>query len=443
MKIQCPSCQLEGNVPDEKVPEGGGTIRCPKCKNKIRVSKEPPVEFAFIETPSTQFTCPKCEKEQEELDACIYCGIFYSKYKLRLEAEKLAAERLEDERQEAKRIDDITKKELKESLNPEIKSRLLEKEQVFEIVENEEHGKKPIIPNINAVLTNYRLILYFNTKKSGYEQLFVPIHSIYKSKFVNKGELLINVKNITNGDLVFIISSLDLPAIETNKRIKKFIDTVIQGEMGSDWYNDYEDFINSDPTLSKADRAFAKERLKSFSGESSEPYSKAKRNILRENKEIEVIDDIGCTTSKRHLVLDKDNLYAGYEGVQSGNFFGSKVKRYLLEAITSTDIKRTAISLELEIVMPGSIDTALITSYVKRATNENIFVFPKQRENELVRFVSNLNNAMEAKKRSLYNNSSVETSIPEQIKQLAELKDLGILSSDEFEEKKKVLLKRI
>ncbi len=81
MKIQCPSCQLEGNIPDEKIPEGGGTIKCPKCENKIRVSKETPIEFNSDDAPPGQpFFCPKCKTEQPKSEACTKCGLIFPKY---------------------------------------------------------------------------------------------------------------------------------------------------------------------------------------------------------------------------------------------------------------------------------------------------------------------------------------------------------------------------
>ena len=59
MQVSCDQCQSKFNLSDEKIPEGGATLRCPKCQNKITVQPETqePVEdydseekpFDFIE----------------------------------------------------------------------------------------------------------------------------------------------------------------------------------------------------------------------------------------------------------------------------------------------------------------------------------------------------------------------------------------------------------
>jgi len=41
MEIICDKCQANFNLPDDKIPEGRtATLRCPKCRNTIKVSKE-------------------------------------------------------------------------------------------------------------------------------------------------------------------------------------------------------------------------------------------------------------------------------------------------------------------------------------------------------------------------------------------------------------------
>ena len=81
MKIQCPHCQLEGNILDEKIPEGGGNITCPKCKNKFRVSRDVPKD-STIETKfnTLDFSCPKCNRIQPQSDSCISCGLVFAKF---------------------------------------------------------------------------------------------------------------------------------------------------------------------------------------------------------------------------------------------------------------------------------------------------------------------------------------------------------------------------
>lgn len=49
MKITCPGCGWSADVPEDKIPTGGGKGTCPKCKVKFEVKKEevPPPDFTF------------------------------------------------------------------------------------------------------------------------------------------------------------------------------------------------------------------------------------------------------------------------------------------------------------------------------------------------------------------------------------------------------------
>jgi predicted Zn finger-like uncharacterized protein len=41
MKIKCPKCSFAGTIPDEKIPQGGRSVACPKCRASFFVEKEP------------------------------------------------------------------------------------------------------------------------------------------------------------------------------------------------------------------------------------------------------------------------------------------------------------------------------------------------------------------------------------------------------------------
>lgn len=41
MKVKCPKCGTQGQIPDEKVTEKGGYARCPNCKEQFFISKQP------------------------------------------------------------------------------------------------------------------------------------------------------------------------------------------------------------------------------------------------------------------------------------------------------------------------------------------------------------------------------------------------------------------
>lgn len=41
MKVRCPDCDASGSVKDRLVPEGGRWIRCPVCKDRFFIEREP------------------------------------------------------------------------------------------------------------------------------------------------------------------------------------------------------------------------------------------------------------------------------------------------------------------------------------------------------------------------------------------------------------------
>jgi predicted Zn finger-like uncharacterized protein len=68
MTVKCPNCEWSAEVPDEKIPAGGGKGTCPKCQTKFEVHKdakplieEPPV----LSSPTQRDTraCPLCGEE--------------------------------------------------------------------------------------------------------------------------------------------------------------------------------------------------------------------------------------------------------------------------------------------------------------------------------------------------------------------------------------------
>ena len=42
MRVQCSKCESKYNIKDEKIPDAGAKIKCPKCQNVISVMKPAP-----------------------------------------------------------------------------------------------------------------------------------------------------------------------------------------------------------------------------------------------------------------------------------------------------------------------------------------------------------------------------------------------------------------
>lgn len=71
MKIICPKCGWSKDLPDEKIPIGGGKGPCPKCKTAITIN--PPLNAK----QTVDMYCPKCGKGQPQSDTCIDCGAVF------------------------------------------------------------------------------------------------------------------------------------------------------------------------------------------------------------------------------------------------------------------------------------------------------------------------------------------------------------------------------
>jgi hypothetical protein len=152
--------------------------------------------------------------------------------------------------------------------------------------------------------------------------------------------------------------------------------------------------------------------------------------------------------NNRHIIVTEDTVFVGSSGISSGSWFGKKVKRYPIDSITSVDVRKALLTVELELVMGGGSEMRDIGSgFMDRARNENITMFQKSQYNE-VQQIATLILDLRHKRKAQANNqptrpSDSTNSIPKQIKELAELRDAGIITPEEFEEKKKELLRRM
>ena len=51
MQVKCPKCGYTGAIADELVPEEGGTVECPRCRERSPVQKPPGEPFRLVEPP--------------------------------------------------------------------------------------------------------------------------------------------------------------------------------------------------------------------------------------------------------------------------------------------------------------------------------------------------------------------------------------------------------
>jgi predicted Zn finger-like uncharacterized protein len=90
MKIQCPKCKAGYNIDISKlpaIPEGGISVTCPKCKNKIPVSlsgqAQPQSQQKAKESePSSIIPCPECGHVNVASKTCVSCGKVFTKEEL-------------------------------------------------------------------------------------------------------------------------------------------------------------------------------------------------------------------------------------------------------------------------------------------------------------------------------------------------------------------------
>ncbi|RII26700.1 MAG: hypothetical protein CXR31_09830 [Geobacter sp.] len=78
MKIQCPDCQLSGQISDANVPAEGMNMDCPRCKTSFYVKKE-----ATANWKDTATECPVCQFStfsEERFDICPTCGLVIKDY---------------------------------------------------------------------------------------------------------------------------------------------------------------------------------------------------------------------------------------------------------------------------------------------------------------------------------------------------------------------------
>ena len=78
MKITCPQCGTNGNLPDHEIPEEGRFLSCPKCKHCFDVKKPKATANEYLVD-----VCPACAYStfgDERFGTCPKCGVVIKTY---------------------------------------------------------------------------------------------------------------------------------------------------------------------------------------------------------------------------------------------------------------------------------------------------------------------------------------------------------------------------
>ncbi len=186
-------------------------------------------------------------------------------------------------------------------------------------------------------------------------------------------------------------------------------------------------------------------------------YKTTEIDIYKENEYTEHITDKNLIKTKiadiiagnGYILLTKDTLVLCRTGAESYSFGGGvKIKKIPLDTISAIDVRKATVTTDLEVTIPGSQEiTNSVETFTNRMLNENLFMFPIQSFSMVSKFADLV---MEYRLKLIDSRNNKEVSrnrknesIPNQIKQLSELRDLGILSEEEFQIKKNDLLSRM
>lgn len=161
---------------------------------------------------------------------------------------------------------------------------------------------------------------------------------------------------------------------------------------------------------------------------------------LSENEELIATLDGGMSdflavTDKKIVILKK-----GIASWATGGM-GLKTKSYRMNQITGIHVNKRLMTCDIEISAAG-MNKKQSGGIFSSAESENIVQFTKGLYKEVMPLVNKINNLID----NSNNTTSSENIIGEPIEKLekiAKLKEKGIITEDEFEEKKKDLMKKI
>jgi hypothetical protein len=141
-----------------------------------------------------------------------------------------------------------------------------------------------------------------------------------------------------------------------------------------------------------------------------------------------VLEELSGVT-QTHITVTEDTVYI-CEAI-----FG-RVKTYPIDSISAVEVENIGVDTRLKIVMPGAVDR----NNKENSIRFSYFDIPKERVQKVANTILEQRTKL---KRGESPPANPDQSIPSLLKQLAALKESGVLSNEEFEAKKKELLSRM
>lgn len=160
--------------------------------------------------------------------------------------------------------------------------------------------------------------------------------------------------------------------------------------------------------------------------------SKHRKLLLEQVNEKDIIDEE--SGNNRYVALTNDSVYFVSLGIQSGHFFGKKIKTFPIDKITSVDIGKKILASYMEITAAGMGGSAYSKArYTEH--NENLVFFSNAKLKRFQEIAEKIRSLMNKSKNPVSNSSTAD-----EIEKLHSLMKKGIISQKEFEQKKNKLL---
>jgi len=160
--------------------------------------------------------------------------------------------------------------------------------------------------------------------------------------------------------------------------------------------------------------------------------------------------------SEREIIIDEDGndkyvavtenfVYIVTMGLMTGSLGGGKIKAHAIDSISAVDVSTGLIYGKFELTIPGQLgDTSSWNSGIfSDIMGEGVILFNKSKLDTFEKIAQKIRELKVKKKENPVIMNAPSLDIPEQIKKLAELKNAGILTEEEFQKKKDELLKRL